>query len=155
MRIYVANLAKYNDGHLVGLWIDLPTDTEHLQKQITSILGSDEEYAIHDYEAPFNIPEYSDPFQLNQIAELDSYDLARFAYLATEGYDWDYGLEHYDEVVFYEGMRLTDVASDLLEEGCFGEIPESIKYFIDIDLVANALSIDGYLETDKGTYFYR
>ena len=56
IRIYVASLAKYNSGRLVGTWIDLPADD--LWEQVEDMLDGDEEWAIHDYEAPFSISEY-------------------------------------------------------------------------------------------------
>lgn len=154
MRIYVANLAKYNDGRLVGRWIDLPIDPSDLQDEINSILGNDEEYAIHDYEAPFRVEEYSNPFRINQIAELDDVALERFTYLVDQGYEWDYALDHYEDVTFYQGASLRDVADEMLDEGCFGEIPESVRVLIDVDRVVDQLDNNGYQETDKGTFYY-
>ena len=155
MKIYVANLAKYNEGRLVGNWLTLPMDPDDLQKEINLILGTDEEYAVHDYEAPFPISEYSNPFHLNQIAELDEYALDRFAHLVNEGYDWDYAFDHYDDVVFYEGMDIRKVANDMLDDGCFGSIPDNIMCLIDVDRVVDLLVVDGYVETDKGTFYYQ
>lgn len=117
MRIYVANLAKYNEGRLAGKWIDLPVDPADLQDEINSILGTDEEFAIHDYEAPFRIEEYSSPFHVNQIAALDESALDRFAYLVDQGYDWSYALDHYEDVTFYQGSDLKSVAEEMLEGG--------------------------------------
>jgi antirestriction protein len=63
-RIYVADLAEYNAGHLVGEWIELDdTDTaEDLAEKIRAfiLLPTHEEWAIHDYEGfgPIRIGEY-------------------------------------------------------------------------------------------------
>ena len=46
IRIYVANLAKYNEGRLVGRWIDLPA--YDLWEQVEEMLAGAEEGAIHD-----------------------------------------------------------------------------------------------------------
>lgn len=154
MKIYVANLAKYNNGRLIGKWISLPIDSNDLQDEINSILGTDEEFAIHDYEAPFRIKEYSNPFHVNQIAELDESALDRFAYLVDQGYGWSYALDHYQDVTFFQGSDLKSVAEELLEEGCFGEIADSVMPLIDIDRVIYMLDVDGYVETDKGTFYY-
>lgn len=70
IKIYMTNLAKYNEGQLIGQWIDLPIDSDDLEEQINEILGDDEEYFISDYEAPFKISEYSNPFQINEQAGL-------------------------------------------------------------------------------------
>jgi antirestriction protein len=63
-RIYVADLSAYNDGRLVGEWIDLKkfNSGDEVMKEISSLLKKwsnqsgevREEFAIHDYE---DIPE--------------------------------------------------------------------------------------------------
>ena len=55
IRIYVADLAAYNNGKLHGVWIDATQNLEDIQDQINAMLaespeGFAEEYAIHDYE---------------------------------------------------------------------------------------------------------
>ena len=74
IKIYVANLGKYNEGGLVGAWITLPVSEEELQKILTDKVGINEEYeeyAIHDFECDFmEISEYSSISKLNEIAEL-------------------------------------------------------------------------------------
>lgn len=69
IKIYVANLAKYNEGILKGEWLQLPMDSDELQEAISNVLGTDEEYAIHDYDAPFEVSEYEDIFALNELAQ--------------------------------------------------------------------------------------
>ena len=69
MKIYITNLAKYNEGVLKGEWISLPMDESALQSKINSILGSDEELFISDYEAPIKISEYDSITELNDLAD--------------------------------------------------------------------------------------
>lgn len=52
IKIYVADLAAYNAGHLHGVWIDATLDIEDIQAQIQRMLSLSpvedaEEYAIH------------------------------------------------------------------------------------------------------------
>ena len=74
IKIYVANLGKYNEGKLVGAWITLPVSEEELQEILTKEVGINEqyeEYAIHDFECDFmEISEYSSISELNELAEL-------------------------------------------------------------------------------------
>ena len=58
MRIYIANLGKYNEGELVGAWFTPPVDFEEVTERI-GLNDEYEEYAIHDYELPFAIDEYT------------------------------------------------------------------------------------------------
>lgn len=98
LKVYVANLGKYNEGELVGDWISLPVENEELEKFLSEKVGIEldpeaafekgmrgenvcEEWAIHDYESPFfdSIDEYANIYLLNeraeQIADLNAYEL--------------------------------------------------------------------------------
>lgn len=55
IRIYVADLAAYNAGHLHGVWIDATLELDDIQEQIDAMLAASpvegaKEYAIHDFE---------------------------------------------------------------------------------------------------------
>jgi len=159
-RIYITNLAKYNEGSLVGKWVDLPQEESDLEKEIKKVLGADEEYFITDYEAPFKIEEYESPYKLNefvdQLDELEDYEQEKVFYLIDHiGYDREEALEKHEDVAFYENMTLEDVAAELVDEGIFGDLSDNIKCYIDYEKLARDLSIDGYHETDKGVFWYR
>ena len=66
----------------------------------------------------------------------------------------EYALRNHDDVIYYSDMTLEDVAYDLVEEGCFGELSETIKGYLDYEKLARDLSIDGYTENTKGTFLY-
>jgi len=75
INVYVANLAQYNAGWLVGEWLMLPMAEDALQEAISEILGDDEEIAIHDYESFVAISEYENPYKLNEMLhQLKPYD---------------------------------------------------------------------------------
>ena len=69
MRIYIANLGKYNEGELVGAWFTPPVDFEEVKERI-SLNDEYEEYAIHDYELPFEIDEYTPIEEVNRLCEM-------------------------------------------------------------------------------------
>lgn len=82
IKVFVSNLAKYNDGQLNGQWTTLPVDD--VNKDILDKLdlggnskdGYRDEWFISDYEAPFSIDEYDDLYDLNTLAEsLEDNDL--------------------------------------------------------------------------------
>jgi antirestriction protein len=160
IRIYLTNLAQYNQCKLVGKWLDLPLDEENLIQELHEILGNDEEYFITDYEAPFKIDEYENPFELNELVwkleKLDEYDHQKIFYLLEViGCTREEALEKYEDVIFYSDMTLEDVASELVEEGVFGDLTNNIKGYIDYEKLARDLSIDGYYETEAGTFWYQ
>lgn len=75
MRIYIANLGAYNNGESIGDWFDLPVDMEEVNETIFEPHELDEngqpmgDFAIHDYELPFQISEYESIDTLNRMAE--------------------------------------------------------------------------------------
>lgn len=160
IKIYLTNLAEYNAGTLVGKWLELPLSDEELEKEMREVLGDDEEYFITDYEAPFNIDEYENLSGLNEFAEsvmdLEGNDQESLVFLISDmGFSKEEALEKYQDVVFYPGMTVEDVASELVEEGIFGDLNETIKSYIDYEKLARDLQIDGYYETPKGTFWHQ
>ena len=92
IRVYVANLGKYNEGELVGAWLGLPQSREKIDEFLRDTVGLTldseeayakglrgervyEEYAIHDFEFPQdmngftpNISEYASLDKVNVLA---------------------------------------------------------------------------------------
>jgi antirestriction protein len=85
-RIYVADLSAYNDGRLVGEWIDLKkfNSGDEVMKEISSLLKKwsnqsgevREEFAIHDYE---DIPESIASEYMNKAEFDDIYKMLKVA----------------------------------------------------------------------------
>ena len=56
MRVYIANLGKYNEGELVGDWFSFPIDEEDVSERI-GLNSYYEEYAVHDTDNfPIDLP---------------------------------------------------------------------------------------------------
>ncbi|NTZ20474.1 antirestriction protein ArdA [Paenibacillus sp. JMULE4] len=148
INVYIANLAKYNEGKLVGRWVALPLEREELEFCISKVLGRDEEYAIHDYEAPFEIGEYDDVFAVNEAVKIMSrYDDALVEalceYLDNRN-EVICVLEGGDYSVFYGVDDLADVAEQMVEEGFYGPVPPSLASYIDYEKIGHDLHCDGW-----------
>ena len=111
IKLYLANLGKYNEGILKGEWVELPLSETELEEVMVNIgvahydkegkfvpyvIETDEkgyeyvyeEYAIHDYETDLNISisEYSSLDNLNAIAEnVEKYELDYVNVLLDDG----------------------------------------------------------------------
>ena len=83
IRGFITNLGKYNEGELVGEWIDFPISEEDLQATLQRIgIGSTdefgspyEEYFFTDWELPEGMSwevfgEYPNIEEVNEVAEL-------------------------------------------------------------------------------------
>ncbi|MCL2288001.1 MAG: antirestriction protein ArdA [Candidatus Bathyarchaeota archaeon] len=71
LKVYIANLGKYNEGELVGDWLNLPTTNNAIKTFLKNQVGLNsryEEYSIHDYESDFSLGEYENLYDLNLLA---------------------------------------------------------------------------------------
>lgn len=149
-RIYIANLGKYNEGYLVGEWIDLPFNEEELQELFCRIkLGHIdengeyhhgysecngmyiyEEWAIHDYETdlPITINEYTNLEELNSLVEsLESYhdydmDIIK-AIMENTGYGIEESIKIFEDGNYMFFSNVTDcqeLGEAIVDEGMFG-----------------------------------
>ena len=156
MRIYLTNLGKYNEGELVGEWVDLPIEKEDLQ-EVFKRIGIDgkqyEEYFITDYECDFyEIGEYESISTLNEIAEkLDNLDDEQeqvVKVLMSEcSYDLDDAIEKAesgDYRIYSNCDNMTDVAYIVIEEcGYLDNVPELLSRYFDYEAYGRDLGIEG------------
>lgn len=161
LRIYLTNLGKYNEGELIGKWVDLPTTNgfeEHLEE-----IGINEEYEewfITDYEtdiAGLTIGEYDNIEELDELAEtledLQDYDREVIEALIFEGYSLEDALEKKDDcMVYYNCNDMTDVAEQYAEEtGLLDSIPENLRYYFDFEAYGRDMGIEGtFVFTNNG-----
>ena len=158
VRIYLTNLAQYNAGRLIGQWLDLPLSEEELDTALKKVLGSDEEYFITDFEADFRIEEFENLTELNEfvenLEELNEHDQEKVIYLINcIGYKRPDALERFEDVIYYQGMTLEEVAEEIVEDGMLGKLSDTVKGYLDFEKIARDLSFDGYHETTKGTFW--
>lgn len=162
-KIFLTNLGKYNEGELVGKWIELPC--YDLDAELESIGVKEnsqyEEYFITDYEneVGYEVGEYESVCDLNNLAEhlerIDNEgDTPKLkAYLEVYSDDIEEAIRRLDYCTFYPGYTIQQVAEELVDNGCFGDIPASIVNYIDYDAIARDLSFDNYYEAEDGVIY--
>jgi antirestriction protein len=142
VKIYVANLAAYNAGHLIGKWLELPQDEETLKEEIQKIrnaFGYDAEIEIHDIEGitqrvadRYSILQLND--MLNKLEELNSeITIADFVELLS-----DYSSDSILETICNGDYAIYNVENDeeLGEEvfSIFGEeLPDHLLRYFDFE----------------------
>ena len=157
-RAYIANLGKYNEGELVGGWIDLPTTDEEIDTFLRDIVGINEqyeEYALHDWESEYmEYPgEYVNIYELNEqcdeIDELDEYDMKIFK-AANEVFGVDITDFDADDYIFYDGCFTDeDLAYEFIDSiGSIEDAVRSPELYIDEDMLRRDLRLDE-------EYYYR
>ncbi len=162
IKIWLGDLGAYNNGELRGEWLELPMDEEELRAKYNKYTdnGTQDHY-IADWEVPDGVPhsavgEYEDVFKLNDLAELlegrSDREMKCIGYLVDDGETLSDAIDKYKEVDFYEGMTLKKVAEQLVDDGHFGEIPDSISSYIDCEAIGRDLGHDGYVENEHGVF---
>ena len=155
MNIYLTNLGKYNEGELVGEWVQLPISNEELQEVFKRIGINEEyeEYFITDYECDFyEIGEYESIDTLNEIAEkidnLDEEQEQVVKVLMSEcGYNLDDAIEKAesgDYRIYTDCNDMTDVAYAVVEECDYlRNVPETVARYFDYEAFGRDLGIEG------------
>ena len=143
IRIYVACLAAYNNGHLHGEWIEV-TDEASIWEAVQAMLFTSpieedaEEWAIHDYEG-FEGAEVGEYYSFENVVELAEYITEHGALgaqvLNYYGGNIEDAKSRFDE---YAGEydSLADYAEELTEQSGL-EIPESLANYIDYKAMAH------------------
>ena len=159
-KIYVTNLGKYNEGEMIGEWINLPATEEELQEVLDRI-GINEEYEevfITDYENEFNykVNEYDNLDELNELADaldnLTDYEKETLK-AGLELWDFEDVFDNLDDFILMENINTDyDLGFYWIEEsGCYnldnlGMLRNYINY--------EAFGRDVRLETDGGFTSY-
>ncbi|MBQ6995593.1 MAG: antirestriction protein ArdA [Lachnospiraceae bacterium] len=162
MRIYLTNLGKYNEGHLIGEWVDLPISNEELQKVLDRIGINEEyeEYFITDSETDLDgieIGEYSNLDDLNEMAEtlesLDDDEKEVVDAIMSEGYSLEEALKKKDDCIVYcDCSDMEDVAREYAEQtGLPDSIPENLQSYFDFEAYGRDMSYEGtFVFTNNG-----
>lgn len=156
LRIYLTNLGKYNEGMLVGEWVDLPVSEEELEKVFNRIGINDEyeEYFITDYESDIDglkVGEYENIDDLNELAEaledLDSEEENVLSVMLEDGCTFEEALEKIkdrDYMVYYNCDSMEDVAYQVVKEsGLLDGVPEKVARYFNYEAYGRDLEIEG------------
>ncbi len=149
MRVFIVNLGRYNEGKDTGEWFTLPVEPEEVKERL-GLDESHEEYAIHDYELPFEIDEYESLERLNHLAELaEEFDNHGYLDDVQEmkniwGVSFEELAEHVDDIVCYKNCEDDeDVARELLEEtGVLRSLPAELAMYFDYAAYGRDLAIN-------------
>ena len=155
MKIYLTNLGKYNEGELIGEWVELPVSQEEL-KEVFERIGINEEYEeyfITDYECDFyEIGEYENLDTLNEIAErieeLDENEskVAK-ALISDLSYTLDEAIDKVnsgDYRIYSDCDNMTDIAYHVVEEcGYLNNVPDNVARYFDYESFGRDLGIEG------------
>ena len=163
-RIFLTNLGKYNEGELVGEWVDLPVDDDFEQAfEDIGINDQYEEWFITDYENDYGyrVSEYENIYELNEMAEqLDSLtdyeaDVIK-GYMSEVNDDFEEALQVVEDgdFTYFSGCSdMTDCAYYWVDEICGGvdQLGEdTIEEYFDYEAYGRDIRLGGDLEWLSG-----
>jgi antirestriction protein len=142
-KIYITNLGKYNEGKLIGEWLELPATEDELQESLNRI-GINEEYEeffITDFENSYNytVGEYENINDLNELADtleyMDEYDKTKLSALLEFENDINYAISQIDNATLYEGVTTHEELGHYCHDnGLMGfEMPSNIESYFDFE----------------------
>lgn len=155
IRAWIGNLGKYNEGALVGAWVDFPADEDELNEVMKEIgIGSVNEFGcvyeeifIADYETDIDgiahvLDEYTPLSDINQLAEAldglqdwecETLEAALELESAHSVADILEIIDHLDEYCFYPDINdFEDLGRYYADEGCI-DIPEHLQGYFDYE----------------------
>lgn len=162
LKIYLTNLGKYNEGDLVGKWVELPCDDLEAEMEAIDVGKAPyEEYFITDYESDFgvSIGEYDSIYDLNELAEeleaLDEEEAETVkAYMETEGGTLRNAIDEVNKgnCMFYQNTDLDTLAVEEVEAWNLPDI--ALRYF-DWEAYKRDMEFSGYTEVNNGVLYIR
>ena len=165
ISIFLTNLGKYNEGHLIGEWLALPASDEEISAVLERIGINEqyEEYFITDYESEVSgltVGEYDNIEELNELAEVLEDNAETAEALIYWGYDSAEEISaHLDDVCYIctpEGFESDEYAIGwhcAKEMECL-EIPENIESYFDFESYGRDIMLDGQFYTAEDGSIY-
>ncbi|TVZ39756.1 antirestriction protein [Alteromonadaceae bacterium 2753L.S.0a.02] len=152
-RIYVADLAAYNNGKLHGVWIDASLDLEDIQDAVLKMLKSSpepdaEEWAIHDFEGfgSHRLSEYDSFERVSELAQfIEEHEELGAELISHFCGDIEEARKAIEEQYAGCHKSVADFAEELTEGTT--EIPESLARYIDYKAMAYDLEVSGDIFT--------
>ncbi|MHC4379448.1 MAG: antirestriction protein ArdA [Planctomycetota bacterium] len=154
-KVWVGCLASYNAGNLFGEWVDLGEGFDHFEEELARILeASPEPYAeeplFADFEAfPFTLsgePTYCDIRKACEwYAWLEEQGETPQTLAALEvAHDLRLEPEEALELWAGEGTRAEFAEQWMDDLGEWDQLPEHLRYYIDLDAYGRDLAMDHY-----------
>ena len=172
---FITNLGKYNEGELIGKWIEFPISDDELQNVLKEIgcyyVDDDgvehnveyEEYFFTDWnnDIAFDFGEYPNLGKVNEFAErVEALSESEQEYieLLMDGHTSDINealdiIEGGNYTIWNDCINMADVAATMAEEyGYLNSIPERLQCYIDYEKWGRDLAIEGTFLEGNGFF---
>lgn len=165
-RAFITNLGKYNEGYLIGEWVDFPVDENRFNDILKRNQIADapyEEWFVTDYES--NLPgfdwndlgEYANYDELNEFGEkVDEINRSGQGRAIANAYEVTDDLQEAIDgildgnIIFYDGIYSDyDLGEMVINDVFGGEISDNlVKQYFDFDALGRDLRLEYSQEDD-------
>lgn len=163
MKGFITNLRAYNEGFIIGKWLDFPVTDAALEEAKKSLhLEKDGEFFFTDWteigpNVSKHLNEYPNLELYNKLAEMDENE-----YDVIEALTSNLELNEVIDIVKDENFRvypgcetMAEVAMEVAKEGGYlDNIPQEVKLHIDYEAWGEDLEINGAFYYDKKNRCY-
>lgn len=171
-RAFITNLGKYNEGELVGEWVDFPITDEdwNIVLERIGIDGEYEEWFVTDYECNLHGFDWQELGEYPSFEELQEFGELVDSITDVEAVDNAYeytgdlreaidGLENGD-IQFYPGINTDSDLGYYYVDEAYGGVEnldrDTLERYFDYESLGRDLDMDSYGEDDEmnaGEYF--
>ena len=158
MKAYIADLAAYNDGRLVGEWIELDgKDGDALREEVNGLLAKwtresgelREEYAVHDWDMVKGWDNCNECPDWDKVVEFVAACDEHGEDIVSAALQCDIPLDKIGEAFRGEYDSETDYAERYADDtGILSEIPENLRYYFNFE----AFGRDMFIDDVQGVY---
>lgn len=160
VRVFLTNLGMYNEGSLVGKWVNIDEnsemdDFEEYFKEI-GINEEYDEYFITDYEAPFEIGEYDSIDSIvkkcEQCSEIIRGNGISEEVLKSLLQECDIEDLVNADIYLHSGVfSMAEIAEEYVDEFYNLDKMYNLAYYIDYEKLGRDMALEGYfVETKEG-----
>jgi len=158
IRIYVADLAAYNNGKLHGVWIDACNVLDDILAQINKMLADSpedlaEEFAIHDHEGfdGYSVGEYEGIDNVHEIAcFIEEHPGFAGELLSQFSGNIDEARQAMEESYCGCYGSVANYAQELTEETSL--VPKHLAFYIDYERMGRDMEMSGDIYTIQTAY---
>lgn len=164
MRVCINTWALYNEGLHLGTWCNIEDYEDTLEElkeiQLEYDLGDDLEPFLADWEDD-ELGICSESCDLEKLKDtyesydnLDDNERECLAYMTGYlGMKFEEAIDRVEDVIVYDIDNYEDLAYEFVQEGLYGDIPESISFYLDYEKMGRDLDIEGYYNLYNGKIY--
>ncbi|MDE6020813.1 MAG: antirestriction protein ArdA [Ruminococcus sp.] len=129
----------------------LKDGTKMIYSSNANLLSEKTEYRNYQYDVEISETDFNILCDNLDSGDIDHYDINKvFAIVEHTGDSIEEAINRREAYEFYDVDTLEDLAEQLVDDGIWGNVNDTLKGYINFERLGNDLEYDGYEETNFG-----